>query len=108
MLFINARTDLFLKAKAGQEALVDEALARQRAYSAAGADGFFVPGLTDPALIADICRRATCPINVMMSDALTSVAMVAPLGVARASFGPRPYIETQADLLARSRAALES
>lgn len=104
-LFINARTDLFLKAKGGHASLLDEALARQRAYSEAGADGFFVPGLTDKALIASISARSSCPVNVMMSDALTSVDEVAALGVARASFGPTPYRAAQVDLLARFRAA---
>jgi len=48
-LFINARTDIFLKlepAAHNRQALA-EALRRAEAYAEAGADGFFVPGLTD-------------------------------------------------------------
>ena len=43
--FINARTDIFLKAKPDTHdaAMVDAALERARAYADAGASGFFVP-----------------------------------------------------------------
>ncbi len=74
-LFINARTDVFLKAKAEDHAgLLDQALARAKAYAAAGADGFFVPGLTDAALIPRIVEGTSLPVNVMIRGALTSVA----------------------------------
>lgn len=92
-LFINARTDLFLKAKDGatHAALVPEALERAVAYAAAGASGFFVPGLTDRALIARICAGTTLPVNVMMSPAAPDVATLAAAGAARLSHGPFPY-----------------
>ncbi len=49
--FINARTDLFLQeSDAGRHAgLVDEAIARGKAFAEAGASGFFVPWLVDAA-----------------------------------------------------------
>ncbi|WP_231703997.1 isocitrate lyase/PEP mutase family protein [Cochlodiniinecator piscidefendens] len=51
-LFINARTDLFLGTDPStHKALFDEAIEREAAYKDAGADGFFVPGLTDQTLI---------------------------------------------------------
>lgn len=103
-LFINARTDLFLKADGGHADLVDEALARQAAYAEAGADGFFVPGLTDDALITAVCKASDLPVNVMMMGPLASVAQVARLGVARASYGPGPYRVAQKDLAARFEA----
>lgn len=94
-VFLNARTDVFLKAEASAKhtELQAEALARLAAYADAGADGFFVPGLTDPDLIAEVCASAPIPVNVMMSDALPSVAAMAKLGVARASYGPFPYFK---------------
>lgn len=100
-LFINARTDLFLKASSDHAALIEDALMRQETYAAAGADGFFVPGLTDEALIEAVCRRSSLPVNVMMTGPLTSPAAVARLGVARASFGPLPYRRAMEDLTAR-------
>ncbi len=44
--FINARTDLFLKAKPADHdgALADAAIERAKAYADAGASGFFIPG----------------------------------------------------------------
>lgn len=54
-LFINARTDLFLGvAPSTHEVLVAEAIDREVAYAEAGADGFFIPGLTDLSLIIRI------------------------------------------------------
>lgn len=92
--FINARTDVFLKAgpDANHADLLDDALAREKAYAEAGADGFFVPGLTDKKLISDLCKVATLPINVMMTGNLQEIREVAALGVSRISFGPAAYI----------------
>lgn len=91
--FINARTDVFLKADQGaaHADLVEEALVREKAYAAAGADGFFVPGLTDDALIRQVCDAATLPVNIMTTRA-QEIGKLTELGVARISLGPAPYI----------------
>lgn len=105
-LFINARTDLFLKEKdaARHASLVDQALERGRRYAAAGASGFFVPGLSDPDLIARVCREAPLPVNVMRPGAAPSRGELGKLGVARISVGPAPYREMIASLAARAAA----
>ena len=105
-LFINARTDVFLQADAATDPadLMDEAIARASAFAKAGADGFFVPGLTQPGLIERLCRATSLPLNVMMRGELASVSAVARLGVARASFGPAPYRVAMEDLANRFRA----
>ena len=54
--FINARTDLYLKAKDHDDALVDQVIERGKAFADAGASGFFVPRLADPQ--ADRAGRA--------------------------------------------------
>ncbi len=92
--FINARTDLFLKTDSVQshQHLIAEALDRQVAYAEAGADGFFIPGLTDQNLIRDLCKASLLPINVMITDTTNPVHDVAQLGVSRISFGPLPYL----------------
>jgi 2-methylisocitrate lyase-like PEP mutase family enzyme len=94
-VFINARTDVFLKAAPHAEhaSLLDNALARAAAYEQAGADGFFVPGLTDKALIRKICEKAALPVNVMMTVDPQAIRDVAALGVSRISLGPHPYID---------------
>jgi 2-methylisocitrate lyase-like PEP mutase family enzyme len=98
--FINARTDVFLKAPpdANHDHLLDEALVRGRAYAEAGVDGFFVPGLADEELIREICDGIKLPVNVMVSGNLQEVRAVAKLGVARISFGPAPYLNAVAHL----------
>ena len=105
-VFINARTDLFLKAapEVDHASLVEEAIARAAAYAAAGADGFFVPGLKDRALIRQICDAVTLPVNVMVSGDPAQVRELAQLGVARISLGPAPYIALSATLEQNARA----
>lgn len=88
--YINARTDLFLKGgpDAGREGLLDEALARGRAYKEAGASGLFVPGLADEGLIARLCRESALPVNIFMRAGGLDSKRLAALGVARLSYGP--------------------
>jgi 2-methylisocitrate lyase-like PEP mutase family enzyme len=94
-LWVNARTDLFLrKLVAGENpndrSLLSEAIERAHAYAEAGAHSFFVPGVSDLALIADICAASPRPVNVIKGDAM-DVAAIAQAGVARISWGPRPW-----------------
>ncbi len=107
--FINARTDVFLKAEPGtpHRDLMDEAVARCAAYAEAGASGFFVPGLTDRALIREICKASSLPINVMMTRNLSEFREIAALGVARISFGPAPYRDISSILEQEARALFE-
>jgi 2-methylisocitrate lyase-like PEP mutase family enzyme len=95
-LFVNARTDLFLKRfRAGQDAndpsLLPEALERAAAYAEAGAGCFFVPGVSDAGLIAELCERSPLPVNVIMLPNVPEPAKLAELGVARVSWGPAPW-----------------
>jgi 2-methylisocitrate lyase-like PEP mutase family enzyme len=89
-LFINARTDVFL----GNSANVEELLQREKAYAAAGASGFFIPGVTNVDQIRRIVEEATLPINVMVMEGVPSNDKLSKLGVARVSYGPIPYMET--------------
>lgn len=98
-LFINARTDLFLGRGTPDPAdSIDAAIERAAAYAAAGASGFFIPGLIDVALIARVCERVELPVNVMMRPGAPSVAELATAGVARVSYGAMPYREAIAEL----------
>lgn len=106
-LFINARTDLFLKEKDTDKHvdLMDEAIARCTAYAAAGASGFFVPGLTDLDLIARICKASPVPVNVLMRGEAMTHDAVANVGVARCSYGPLPFVQAM-DRFAQTYLAL--
>ncbi|MEO6387524.1 MAG: isocitrate lyase/phosphoenolpyruvate mutase family protein [Croceibacterium sp.] len=94
-MWVNARTDLFLrKLIAGENAndrsLMGEAIERAAAYAEAGAHSFFVPGVSDLDLIAEICAASPLPVNVIKPDAL-GIAALAQAGVGRISWGPRPW-----------------
>lgn len=91
--FINARTDIFLKAKpeTHDAAMVEAALERARAYADAGASGFFVPLLADLGLLARFCAASPLPVNFMAFPGAPSAAEVAGAGVARISHGPFPF-----------------
>ncbi len=108
-LFINARTDLFLKEpdRSRHAGLVTEAIERAVAYQEAGASGFFVPGLLGPALLRQICERVALPVNALMLGDAPAVAELAALGVARISHGPEPYREAMKNLITQAAAALE-
>lgn len=106
--FINARTDVFLRAARNthDDALLTEALGRAIAYADAGADGFFVPGLSDSALIARLAAESPLPINIMVTDSTPSLDALAELGVARVSHGPRPFLQMMKALEEATRAAM--
>ncbi|MBP1850841.1 isocitrate lyase/PEP mutase family protein [Rhizobium halophytocola] len=106
-VFINARTDHFLieSDATRHPALVDAVIARGLAYDSAGADGFFVPGLTDEALIGQICAAVPLPVNVMITGKSPPLLRFAELGVARVSHGPGPYRKAMSGLTEAARAA---
>jgi 2-methylisocitrate lyase-like PEP mutase family enzyme len=106
--FINARTDLFLKTpqETHDDALVDEALERARAYADAGASGFFVPMLGDLRLLERVCAGSPIPVNFMTYPGCPSNAEVAATGVARISHGPFPHMALMKQLEAAARIAI--
>ena len=91
--FINARTDIFLKAKPDThtEAMLDDAIERAKAYEQVGADGFFAPGLADEKLIATLCEKINLPVNIIALPHVPPNNTLRELGVARISYGPVPY-----------------
>ncbi|MDV3457977.1 isocitrate lyase/phosphoenolpyruvate mutase family protein [Sphingomonas sp. HF-S4] len=92
--FLNARTDIFLQAKPDthDQAKADAAIERAHAYAAAGASGFFVPGLADLDLLAKICAASPLPVNFMAFPGAPDARAVAQAGVARISHGPFPHL----------------
>ncbi|MGW4894331.1 isocitrate lyase/PEP mutase family protein [Kitasatospora sp. NPDC004240] len=87
-LFINARTDLFLRGVGDPAGRVEAAIARLNAYVEAGADGVFVPGVADRESIAKLVGGVPAPLNVLAGPGFPSVPELAELGVARVSLGP--------------------
>ena len=87
-LFINVRTDVYLRGLAAGEAAIEEVLRRAACYHAAGCDGLFVPGLASPDAMASIAAGiAPVPLNVMAVSKLPSVDTLQQCGVRRLSAG---------------------
>jgi 2-methylisocitrate lyase-like PEP mutase family enzyme len=93
-LFVNARTDVYLRGLASDGQRVEETLARLERYRAAGADNLFVPGVVDAHDIRRIVAEAGLPLNVMSRPGLPSIPELAALGVRRLSAGASISIAT--------------
>ncbi|TNC26993.1 isocitrate lyase/PEP mutase family protein [Amycolatopsis alkalitolerans] len=88
-LFVNARIDThWLPSSADPDR---EALARAESYVDAGADGVFVPGLTDEKVIAALVSAVDVPVNILYSPAGPGFPRLAELGVGRVSCGSLPF-----------------
>jgi 2-methylisocitrate lyase-like PEP mutase family enzyme len=85
-LFINARVDTFLRISDPTERL-DETFARAEIYLAAGADGIFVPGVTDPTTVAALVDGIAAPLNILAGPGSPDSGALGALGVARVSLG---------------------
>lgn len=91
-LFINARTDPFLLKFGPPEECLSEAARRAKVYADAGADGIFVPGLTDLALIEKFVQLTPLPVNIMVTQGVPEISDLARAGVRRVSLGPWPMM----------------
>jgi len=86
-LFVNVRTDVYLQDLVADEKKVKETLDRANLYQSVGADGLFVPGLSDSAHILKIAKGTNLPVNLMASPELPKVEGLAKLNVRRLSAG---------------------
>ena len=87
-LFINARTDTYVrKVGADDAARFDETVRRARRYIEAGADGIFIP-LAPTEQIGPLAAAIDAPLNVIAGPGSPSIAQLRALGVSRVSLGP--------------------
>jgi 2-methylisocitrate lyase-like PEP mutase family enzyme len=87
-LFINTRTDVYLRGVARGEAAIEEVIRRGSRYRAAGCDGLFVPGLASvDAMTAIATTIEPMPLNIMAIPNLPSMDTLARSGVRRLSAG---------------------
>ena len=105
--FINARTDLFLKTQTYDDALVDQAIERGKAFADAGASGFFVPRIAEPAHIERVVREVPLPLNAIAFPGAPDKKLWADAGVARISHGPFPHRALMATLTEMAKAAID-
>lgn len=87
-LFINARIDTYVKKVGADGDRFAETVRRARAYVAAGADGVFVPLVSDADIIRRFAAEVGAPLNVIGGPGVPSIAELRALGVARVSVGP--------------------
>ncbi|MCH1641443.1 isocitrate lyase/phosphoenolpyruvate mutase family protein [Paenibacillus timonensis] len=109
-LFLNARCDVFFHTDSAEHGntQMDEAIRRAHAYAEAGANGLFVPGLSDLRLIEALCQSSPLPVNIMVGGASSpSQRELAKAGVARVSYGPHPYLQMMTALKEAGRKALQ-
>jgi len=87
-LFINARTDVYLRGIASGDAAVQAVIDRAARYRVAGCDGIFVPGLRDAAAITAIAAAIQpLPLNIMAVAGLPPSEELRKYGVRRLSAG---------------------
>jgi 2-methylisocitrate lyase-like PEP mutase family enzyme len=109
-LFINARTDVFLRQLAGPggEQGVAETLRRAQLYAGAGAHGLFVPKLLAAGDITAVVAGSPLPVNVMAVPGLPSAAQLQALGVRRLSAGSALAEATWGAMLALTQGFLQT
>jgi 2-methylisocitrate lyase-like PEP mutase family enzyme len=93
-IFINVRTDTFLL---GAEDAVAETQKRASLYEVAGADGLFVPCITQNDDIQAIVNSTKLPVNVMCMPNLPDFESLKALGAKRISMGNFLFDTLQTD-----------
>lgn len=107
-LFINARTDVYLRQLATGEAAEAEAIRRGKLYVSAGADGVFVPGAADRDLIGRLAAAIPAPLNILAWPGAPDAAALQALGVRRLSAGTGTFNVAFAALARAATAFLET
>jgi 2-methylisocitrate lyase-like PEP mutase family enzyme len=88
-LFINARTDVFIKQNdLSKEEKLAEAIERGKAYKNAGADCFYPIFLKEKEGIETIMKEVLLPVNILMVPGIPDFSALKEMGVARISLGP--------------------
>jgi 2-methylisocitrate lyase-like PEP mutase family enzyme len=88
-LFINARTDVFIKANnLSKEEKLSEAIERGKLYKEAGADGFYPIFLKEKDSIKTIITEVALPVNILMVPGIPDFSSLKEIGLARISLGP--------------------
>ena len=106
-LFINARTDVYLKGLAEGDAAYAETVRRAELYRAAGASGMFVPGPSDPGLVRRLAGAIKLPLNIMLLPGLAKAKDLQALGVRRVSSATAPFRAAYATVAKATAAFLQ-
>lgn len=83
-VFLNVRTDAFIL---GKEDAVEDSGKRIKLYEAAGADGIFIPYISQEDDMSRMLSLTNLPINVLNKPNLPSLDRLGKLGIKRVSMG---------------------
>jgi len=103
-LFINARTDVYLRSLVSADLAMAETIKRAKLYQNAGADGIFAPVLVNLDEMRQIAEAVPLPLNVMALPGIAAVNVLKAHGVRRISVGPALF---QTAMAAAQKAAKE-
>jgi len=89
-LFINARTDVYIRGKGFDtpESKLEQTLKRGSAYKNAGADCFYPITMNREEDIKKTVEQLRMPVNVLVMDGIPKLDVLNEMGVARVSLGP--------------------
>ena len=88
-LFINARTDAYIKSNdLSDEEKLSQTLLRGKAYKDAGADGLYPIFLKDKNAISSIVKEVDLPVNILLLPGIPDFNVLKEIGVVRLSLGP--------------------
>jgi 2-methylisocitrate lyase-like PEP mutase family enzyme len=90
-LFINGRTELYVRGVGDEETRLEEAARRLELYAQAGADGAFAPGIADPREISELAAGLDVALNVLWMPGMPGLAELEALGVRRVTVGSQTY-----------------
>lgn len=90
-LFLNARTDAMMRAPGDLDAKIEVCIARANAFEKAGADGIFIPFVSEIETVARLKDAIGLPLNILIADTL-DIAALKDLKVNRISVGGKPFL----------------
>ncbi|WP_394388768.1 isocitrate lyase/PEP mutase family protein [Shewanella woodyi] len=101
-LFINARTDVYLRALASDRAAVEMTKKRLLSYQNAGANCGFIPGLSCEQVASELANEIQMPLNLMVDASLSTVDTLFKSGITRFSVGPASFLNAYSVLSSKS------
>ncbi|MCF6322738.1 MAG: isocitrate lyase/phosphoenolpyruvate mutase family protein [Gammaproteobacteria bacterium] len=96
-IFLNIRTDPYV---IGLDNALNQSMSRAKLYEEAGADGIFIPCISDENEIKCLVDSVSLPVNVMAVSNLPDFSILERIGVKRISMGPFVYSKTNDNLKA--------
>jgi len=105
-LFINARTDVYLRGLVAPKQFLIESITRLEKYIDAGADGVFIPGMSKTSDISYLSSNIQAPLNIMIESDSVNIEELFEAGAVRLSLGPNSFVDAYSILPKISRKLL--